>query len=48
MKFNYGVCIGIGELDRIEAMAKLGFKSVIFGSGGSRQVPEGYDRQSKG
>ncbi|MBR6603824.1 MAG: sugar phosphate isomerase/epimerase [Clostridia bacterium] len=116
MKFNYGVCIGIDQLDRIEKMAelgydfaetgfaamaeaseaqidafgkalrengmtcascngfmpgsiktcgpdmddakikdylernfersaKLGFKSVIFGSGGSRQVPEGYDRE---
>ncbi len=28
-----------------ERTAKLGFKSVIFGSGGSRNVPEGYDRE---
>lgn len=33
-------------LDRnFERTAKLGFKSIIFGSGGSRQVPEGYDRE---
>lgn len=28
-----------------ERTAKLGFKSVIFGSGGSRNVPDGYDRE---
>ncbi|MBQ8207925.1 MAG: sugar phosphate isomerase/epimerase [Clostridia bacterium] len=28
-----------------ERTARLGFKSVIFGSGGSRNVPEGYDRE---
>lgn len=33
-------------LDRnFERTAKLGYKSVIFGSGGSRNVPDGYDRE---
>ncbi len=28
-----------------ERSARLGFKNVIFGSGGARNVPEGYDRE---